>query len=201
MIYLIGPRDHGEHVQDIEAMYKLRYEYFYKNLKWKVKIHQGMEKDEYDARNPHYVIYKDQSNIVKGCARLIEMTNGSMFECSFDFLLPNLESFKKPGIWEISRFAIATECDEEETEQIFLSLIAALSHFGLKDGIPKTYLTLSYPASIELAEKLGIPVKVIKKGKINNEPVVTLVYKPEPKNHEELLQKLSVNKTPVVFFR
>jgi len=190
LLYLISPHNYDDHLQDLEEIYRLRYRFFYKSLKWDVKTHDGKEKDEYDNSNAYYIIYKAHEG-VKGCLRLIEMTNECMFDGPFDFLLTDtLDNFKKSGCWEISRLAIDTECNEEEFRNIFTYLIVALSHFSLKSDTPKTYLTLSYPTSVELAKNLGISIKIIKEDRIDNKPVAVSVYTPGLKSHRKLMQKL-----------
>lgn len=190
LLYLISPHNYDDRLQDLEEIYRLRYRFFYKHLKWNVKTQDGMEKDEYDTPNAYYFIYKDQEGSLKGCLRLIEMTNECMFDGPFDFLLPNLKDFKKPGYWEISRLAIDPNCSEKEFKEIFTYLIMALGHFGLKSDTPKTYLTLSYPTSVELAKNLGISIKTIKEDRIDNKPVAVSVYTPDLKSHKKLMQKL-----------
>lgn len=172
-------------------MYKLRYDYFYKNLQWNVKTHDEMEKDEYDNNDAYYFIYKDQNGIVRGCLRLIEMTKECMFDGPFNFLLSNLESFKKPGNWEISRLAIDPNCKEKEFKEIFTHLVMALGHFGLKSNPHKTYLALSHPILVELAKALGISLHIIKEDNIENRSVLVSSYTPDSESHEKLRQKLS----------
>jgi len=191
VLYLIGPHNFGDHLQDLEEMYRLRHHFFYKNLKWDVKTHGGMEKDEYDQLNSYYVIYKDQNSIIKGCLRLIEMTKECMFDGPFRFLLPDtLASFKKPGYWEVSRLAIDTMCNEEEFKEILTYLITSLSYFSLKGKIPKTYLALSYPTFVELAKSLGVPIQIIEEDRIDNKPVSVSIYAPDSSSHEKLKQRL-----------
>lgn len=193
MICLISPLDYAANLHDLQEMYKLRCNYFYNHLKWDVKIQNEMEKDEYDELYTYYIIYKNQHGIIKGCVRLIEMINECMFDGPFDFLLDNLESFKKPGYWEISRFAIDPKCGEEEFKEIFTSLITALSHFGLQDRPIKTYLALSYPISVELAKNLGIQAKIIKEDTIKNETVIVSFFTPDVETHKMLLQKFDIS--------
>jgi acyl homoserine lactone synthase len=191
MLYLIKPDNYSFHRQDLDEMYKLRYRVFCKELKWEVKTHNGMEKDEFDQLNSYYVIYKDQDSIIKGCLRLIEMTKECMFDGPFRFLLPDtLASFKKPGYWEVSRLAIDTMYNEEEFKEIFTYLIASLSYFSLKSKTPKTYLALSYPTFVELAKSLGISIQIIEEDRIDNKPVSVSIYVPDFTSHEKLTQRL-----------
>ena len=193
MIYLITPHHYASHFQELEEMYKLRCDYFHKYLNWNVNIENEMEKDGYDERHAYYLIYKDPQGIIKGCLRLIEMIKESMFESSFDFLLPNLKDFKKPGYWEISRLAIDPKCTPEETKKIFTSLVIALNHFGLYKSPVKTYLALSYPITIAFAKSLDVPIEIIKEGIIKNEPVVVSVFSPNIENHKKLLEQFDVS--------
>jgi len=193
VIYLITPQNYSSHSQDLEEMYKLRYDYFYKHLKWQVNVENEREKDKYDEKDAYYLIYKDSHGIIKGCARLIEMSKEVMFDSSFDFLLSNLANFKKSGYWEISRLAIDLKCTTEENKRVFTSLVIALNHFGLYTPPIKTYLALSYPSSVDFAKSLGVPIRIIKKNIIKNEPVVVSIFTPDTENHKKLLQQLDVS--------
>ncbi len=134
MLYLIAPNNYDSHRQDLDEMYKLRYRVFSKELKWDVKIHDGMEKDEFDERNAYYIIAKDEKGVVRGCQRLIEMTNPCMFDGPFSSFLSSLKDFKQPGYWEASRFAVDHSYDETYTKEnswaCALSLLAGALEFG-----------------------------------------------------------------------
>ena len=61
MLILIDPSNYEFHRQDLDDMYRLRHKVFYEELKWDVKSVNGMEKDEYDEKHAHYIIYKEQN--------------------------------------------------------------------------------------------------------------------------------------------
>ena len=106
MLYLIDPDNYHLHQNDLEQMYRLRHTVFFDKMKWQVSSIHGMEKDQYDEKNAYYLIYKDSHGIIRGCVRFIEMIHDCMFDDPFKHLLPNIEDYKKPRYWELSRLAV-----------------------------------------------------------------------------------------------
>ncbi|NBT85140.1 MAG: GNAT family N-acetyltransferase [Alphaproteobacteria bacterium] len=194
MLYLIKPDNYSLHRQDLDEMYKLRYRVFCKELKWEVKTHNGMEKDEFDEKNAYYIIAKDENGVVRGCQRLIEMTNPCMLDGSFSGLLTSLKDFKHAGYWEASRFAVDHMYDESYTlkdSQILVpTLLAGVMEFGLQIEKVECFLTLSFPGVAKLAALYGLLMAPLKQSEISGETVVISGYPPLNVSYKKLLKKI-----------
>lgn len=194
MLHLIKPEDYDHYRDDLDEMYRLRYRVFSKELKWDVKIDDGMERDALDEKNAYYIIAKDKNGRVRGCQRLIEMTNPCMFDGPFNSFLASLKDFKHPGYWEASRFAVDHTYDESYTlkdSQILVpTLLAGVMEFGLKIQKVECFLTLSFPGVAKLAALYGLLMTPLKQSEINGETMVVSGYPPLTVSYKKLLKKI-----------
>ena len=173
MLYLIDPDNYHLHKEDLDNMYRLRHKVFFEKMNWQVSSENGMEKDAYDENNMYYLIYKDTKGIIRGCVRFIEMTNNCMFDGPFKFALPNLNDFKKPRYWELSRLAVDYNYDDQYTyemsQHISLNLISGYLYFGLELEQIECTLTVSYPNTLELYKSHGLLFSQINRIMLNPE--------------------------------
>ena len=194
MLYLITPSNYDLHRHDLDEMYKLRYRVFCKELKWAVKTYDGMEKDEFDEKNAYYIIAKDEKGIVRGCQRLIEMTNPCMFDGPFSSFLSNLKDFKQPGYWEASRFAVDHNYNEIYTQKnswyFALALLAGVIEFGLKIKNVECFLSVSFPKIVKLAIHHGLLMVPLKQDEIAGETIIVSAYSPLSVSYKKLLKRI-----------
>jgi acyl homoserine lactone synthase len=173
MLYLIDPDNYHLHKKDLEDMYQLRHKVFFETLKWDVNGHNGMERDRYDENNMYYLIYKDQDGIVRGCVRFIEMTHDCMFDGPFKFTLPNVDAFKRPQYWELSRLAIDTaytdDYTKEMSQQISLNLLTGYLYFGLELEKIECTLTVAHPQTLAFYKAHGLIFSELNKITLNTE--------------------------------
>jgi len=194
MLYLIDPSNYDLYRSEIDEMYRLRYKVFHERLKWDVKAQDGMEKDEYDEKNAHYIVYKDGRGVIRGCIRIIEMTNPCMFDGPFSFLLPALRDYKCSGYWEISRFAVDHDhggsYTAKEAEKVFPSILAGIMEFGLYVERVECYLSISYPSVTKLGALYGLLMASIKESEINGETIIVSGYSPLRVPYKKLLRRI-----------
>ncbi len=205
MIYLITPENYKCYRTELDNMYRLRHKVFFEQLKWQVNSNDGMEKDEFDEKNAHYLIYKDEKGIIRGCQRLIEMKNPCMFDGPFKFFLSDLSDFKRPGYWEASRFAIDHEFDENYTskkaQEVCLWLLAASVYFGLEIQPMEFCLSISMPSVKKLYSHYGFIGATLAERKINNDVVVVNGYKPLTYTYDAIMKRLTPDlKSPVLYY-
>lgn len=194
MLYLIKPDTYNLHRDDLDEMYKLRYKVFSKELQWNVKTHNNMEKDEFDEKNAYYIIAKDEKGIIRGCQRLIQMTNPCMLDGPFSSFLTNLKDFKQPGYWETSRFAVDHAHDElysaKDSKRLVPTLLAGVMEFGLQIEKVECFITLSFPSVAKLASLYGLLLAPLKQSEIEGESVVVSGYPPLNVSYKRLLRRI-----------
>ena len=172
---------------------------FFKRLSWKVNPQNGLEKDEYDEKNAYYLIHKDEKGVITGCLRLIEMTNNCMFDGPFRFLLPDLKSYKRQGMWEVSRFAVDTTLGAA-ANKITLHLIACLYYFLLELQQAELFFSISYPSVVKLYQRYGIYGSVFTQREIEGKEVMVIGYPPLRLTYEKLLEKLKYDMREPLFY-
>ncbi|MES2608038.1 MAG: acyl-homoserine-lactone synthase [Pseudomonadota bacterium] len=198
MLYLIQPGEYDLYRQDLDSMYRLRYRVFYESLKWDVSVENGMERDQYDEKNMYYLIYKDDNGIIRGCIRFVEMINDCMFDGPFKFTLPNLDEFKRPGYWELSRYSVDISASEDYKvhmhQKVAKSIMAGLIDFGLTIERVECFLTLTYPSLTKLCKKYGLLTYVVSSAKINQEDIDVWAFQPMSHVYDKIAKSLKINK-------
>ena len=145
----------------LRAMYRLRYEVFSQRLKWEVQDFGELEIDEFDYRNPEYIIAKDHIEDVVGCWRLIPTTEKYMLEEVFKFLLGDTPLPKDENIWELSRFAVVdNRGNDHKLSLASVLMIREIIDFALKNNIT-SYLAVTSVGVERLMKSVGIPMQRI----------------------------------------
>lgn len=207
MLYLIDPNNYHLYREDLDNMYRLRHKIFFEKAKWQVSSDGGLERDAYDEKNMHYLIYKDKNGIIRGCVRFIEMIHECMFDGPFKQALPDLKDFKKTGYWELSRLAIDNDFDEEYTlemeNRIAVNLIAGYLHFGYEIEQIECTLTVSYPNTIELLKSYGLIMTEVNKYIVkeeSNEQVIVSAFPTLDVSCFKMLKNLGISKNKPILW-
>ena len=98
----------GAHLLD--SMYRLRSDVFHQRLGWDVRVENGREHDWFDLIGPHYLVAHDGEQKALGCSRLLPTLGPNMLRDIFPFLLDGAPPPSSPVTWEVSRFAVSSEC-------------------------------------------------------------------------------------------
>lgn len=86
-----------------------RRQVFIEHLGWELQTVDGMELDEFDGPDAIYVCAHDDQGRVSGVARLLPTTVPYLLEKVFPSLWGSGQVPRDPRIWELSRFAAATQ--------------------------------------------------------------------------------------------
>lgn len=157
-------------------MFRLRYETFSERLGWKVETHDGMERDGFDDMPAaRYIIARSVGQTIDACWRLLPTTGPNMLRDVFPELLHGMPAPAAPDIWELSRFALASQRlqrnDEGHHPQLgFGGLSVALmresTRFAQQHGIAR-YVTVTTTAIERMLKRqqvhihrLGPPVHI-----------------------------------------
>jgi len=96
----------------LDSMYRLRSEVFSERLGWEVRVEDGREHDWFDLIGPYYLVAHEGDGRALGCCRLLPTTGPNMLRDIFPYLLDGAAVPAAENIWEVSRFAISTQCTE-----------------------------------------------------------------------------------------
>ena len=173
--------------KELWEMYRLRAKVFKERMGWDVPIMSGMEIDGYDALDPHYMLIRDDENVLKGCWRALPTEGPYMLKDTFPELLHGTPAPEDPKIWELSRFAI--EADGPQGfgfSGLSLDALREIVLFGDRMGID-AYVTVT-TTSIERmmrranfgVSRFGPPIR------IGVENAVAVVFDIGQQTHEAL---------------
>ncbi|MGI3210548.1 acyl-homoserine-lactone synthase [Roseovarius tibetensis] len=109
MIIVIDALNKKRYETILQETYRLRARVFRDRLDWDVQVHDGLEKDEFDALDPAHVVSIDEDGNVVGCMRLLQTTGPHMLADVFAKVLDGEPPLRDPQIWEATRFCVDTE--------------------------------------------------------------------------------------------
>jgi len=138
-----------------------RHQVFIERLGWKLDSIDGLERDQFDRPDTAYVVSRDETGSVTGCARLLPTTQPYLLGDVFPKLLNGQVPPAAPDVWELSRFAAmdfnsrATTALGQFSSTLAAELLRNSIKYASKLGA-KRLITVS-PIGVErLLRKLGI---------------------------------------------
>jgi len=157
-------------------MFRLRYETFRVRLGWDVETtDDGLEIDQFDGEDSQYILAKSPEDDIDACWRLLPTLGPNMLRDVFPQLLNGQPAPAAADVWELSRFALATDrlAAAEQAGNYQLSfgplsvkLMAEAARFAKARGIVR-YVTVTTAAIERMLKKqglhihrLGPPVKI-----------------------------------------
>ncbi len=87
------------------ALQLYRYQVFVEILGWQLDTAVGTEIDQFDHDDTVYIVMKNNSGDICGCARLLPTTGDYLLQQVFPALLQGADAPSAPDLWELSRFA------------------------------------------------------------------------------------------------
>jgi acyl homoserine lactone synthase len=144
---------------DLWEMHKLRAKVFKDRLGWEVPVLSGMEIDGYDALEPMYMMIREPGpGTLRGCWRLLPTEGPYMLKDSFPALLHGAVAPAHARIWELSRFAIETDCDSRfGLSQITMESFSEMVLYGRSHGIDR-YVTVTTTSLERLVRRAGVAI-------------------------------------------
>jgi acyl homoserine lactone synthase len=123
-------------------MHRLRHRVFIDQLKWPlgaIRSVDGMEFDQFDNDNAHYIVRLNGNGDVDACTRLMPTTVPYLLGDVFSDLVQARPVPRCPRIWETSRF-----CADPATapRNIVGQLVAAMLELALENGVTN-YVSVS----------------------------------------------------------
>jgi acyl homoserine lactone synthase len=145
----------------LDSMFRLRSAVFCDRLGWDLETVRGRELDRYDDLDPTYMVVRDRMrpNHALGSWRLLPTTGPYMLRDVFPELLDGQPLPADPRIWEISRYAIASDGVATRPGfgfgEISVAMWRHLLSFSREMGI-EAYVGVTSIAVERLVRKLGL---------------------------------------------
>lgn len=140
----------GRLPEDVDAaLAQYRHQVFVEQLGWDLPFADGrFERDQYDRHDTVYVVARDESNAICGCARLLPTTRPYLLRDVFPFLLaPDMPAPEAPDIWELSRFAASPDAAGDESASwavrpMLASVVECAARLGARQLIGVTFASM-----------------------------------------------------------
>jgi N-acyl-L-homoserine lactone synthetase len=122
----------------IASMFELRFRAVIERQDWDMPTWQKMEYDEFDNPSTTYFLWRDEDDVVRGCARLCPTDRPYMLKKAFSFLvtdgaLPENDM----TIWEGSRLCVDKDLPASLRKRIIFELSVAYMEHAMANGIRK----------------------------------------------------------------
>ncbi|WP_049792546.1 acyl-homoserine-lactone synthase [Polymorphum gilvum] len=138
MLHIISKENAHLHWDALASMHQLRRSVFRERLGWDVTVVNGLELDQFDLPDAHYLVHTALDGRVNACTRLLPTTGPYLLADVF----PELVDGEMPcahDIWESTRF-----CADQATApaNIAAVLMAGMLEFGQFTGL-RAYVSVS----------------------------------------------------------
>lgn len=143
MIDIVTAENRHLFENQLEQMWRQRYEVFVKKMGWDLPAKDGREIDDYDHEDTVYLLTTEDGETVLGSQRLIPTTSrhlmGDLFADMCEGQVPC-----GPEIWESSRGHVYAPNHSEAAQARFgVENLCAMAEFGLLTGITKVSFVMA----------------------------------------------------------
>lgn len=138
MLHVISKENAHLHWDALASMHQLRRSVFSERLGWNVNVINGLELDQFDLPEAHYLVHYAPDGRVNACTRLLPTTGPYLLADVFPILVEG-EIPRAHDIWESTRF-----CADQATApaNIAAILMAGMLEFGQFLGL-RAYVSVS----------------------------------------------------------
>lgn len=156
MLHVISKENAHLHWDALASMHQLRRAVFSERLGWNVTVVNGLELDQLDLPEAHYLVHYAPDGRVNACTRLLPTTGPYLLADVFAELVDG-EMPRAHDIWESTRF-----CADPATApaNIAAILMAGMLEFGLFTGL-RGYVSVSDIRMEPIMRRAGwIPIRL-----------------------------------------
>ena len=138
LLHIISRENAHLHWDALASMHQLRRAVFSERLGWNVTVVNGLELDQFDLPEAHYLVHYAPDGRVNACTRLLPTTGPYLLADVFAELVDG-EIPRAHDIWESTRF-----CADQATAPMNIAaiLMAGMLEFGLFIGL-RGYVSVS----------------------------------------------------------
>ena len=138
LLHVISKENAHLHWDALASMHQLRRKVFRERLGWDVSVVNGLELDQFDLPDAHYLVHYAPDGKVNACTRLLPTTGPYLLADVFSGLVEGTPP-RAPDVWESTRF-----CADQESApaNIAAVLMAGMLEFGLFSGL-RAYVSVS----------------------------------------------------------
>ncbi len=133
--FIVSIENMHEYGDVMPSMLRLRYKEFKERQSYNIPTFKDMEYDAYDTPATVYVVWRDDSGIVRGCSRMAPTDIGYMIKDLWPNMVTDIDLPNDDDIWESSRFAIDSDLPAILRQRVKLEILQAKIEYALALGI------------------------------------------------------------------
>lgn len=145
----------------LPSQYRLRHHGFKERQNYNVPSYKGMEFDAYDTPATVYLVWRDENNVARGCARLVPTTLPYMIEEIWPRAVETGPLPKRADVWEASRMCIDRSLPVHIRRRVHGEIICALQEFCLSNGIDWMIGVMTLPIWRSVFINVGWPIEFL----------------------------------------
>ncbi|MFQ1699517.1 acyl-homoserine-lactone synthase [Loktanella agnita] len=170
------------------SMFRDRAVQFSERLKWAVHVDEnGWERDEYDAKNPLYVIWQNSDGTHGGSMRFLPTTERTMVHDHFSELLNGAE-ICSPFIWECTRYCLGQQSNARIAAAMMLAGGELMRAFSLTH-----LLGVFDPRMVRIYSMIGASPEVIGSAGEGRDKISVGLWAYRPEDREKVLQRAGIS--------
>jgi len=122
--------------QDIlGSTHKLRHKCFIGRMGWDIPQWNGMEYDQFDNLSTVYLVWRDDTNVVRGTCRLAPTDRPYMIKDVWPHMVTKIDLPSSPSIFEASRLCVDHELPGDIRRRVISEMVCAYQQIGLINNL------------------------------------------------------------------
>jgi N-acyl-L-homoserine lactone synthetase len=121
----------------LAAQFRLRHRVFVERTSYEVPTWRGMEYDQYDTPAATYLVWRDESRIARGVARLSPTDRPYMLKDVWPEMVSSIPLPHSAAIMEGTRFGVDKSLSPELRRRAVAELVVGYLEYGLSAGVEK----------------------------------------------------------------
>lgn len=118
----------------LASQHRLRRQVFVERQNWDVPTYKDMEFDQYDTPAAHYLVWRDEAEVVRGVTRFGSTERPYMIKDHWPDMVSRGPLPETHDVWEATRFGIDRSLEPAVRKRVVAEMVCAYLEFGLRMG-------------------------------------------------------------------
>lgn len=181
MIEIITPERYERRRAALQEMFAQRHRVFVERMGWQVESVDGLERDDFDALQPTYLLAWSDLGQLVGSWRLLPTTGRYMLRDVFGDVLAGRTPPCDSAIWETSRFAVETKLSgtaaSKIVSRITVEMFCGLIEHSIASGIERILTVYDRRIARILSLMRCQPEWATPEGQIDGKPAIAGLFR------------------------
>ena len=119
----------------LASQFRLRHQVFIERVDYKVPSWRGMEYDQFDTPATQYFVWRDETGVARGVARLAPTTLNYMLKEVWPDKITKIDMPHSEHVWEGTRFGVDHSLPAAQRNAIVKELVCGYMEYAASHGI------------------------------------------------------------------